>query len=554
MDQRLATANIDVDALLALTSLLSRDIQTTVWRFNEDNVTQIAPFALGNNGPSDGNRGAKQFRFNGLIDTLTTITERGFVTERVGRRHVVLISGSVEDSDNGWTVAESRQNTRLIDVVSRLQSADASVMAIDLHKGSDQPLLQTLAAATGGTYRRSSPGKDLETTFLHTLEQTTALDYLPLHDNLMRIDDSVTTATLLLFRDDPSLEFQLIPPFADEFTQVTAPDNVQWQQKPHYELITIRRPKVGTWQIDAPLNPDNRAVVTTNLHVAVTPLERNISVRSNQTLTIQLIRNNVRVTEKATLDNVALQVIQKGNDKPNHEWYPLDDGRNSDSKRGDGIYTVVLSNSLTAGSHELIVDLEGRTFQRQHRQFIDVHKDPVWMDTTLLPSEGHYVVSIIPRIAMLDPESLIISAFVNDPSGKKWETVVPRLNLYEWRLGVKTHEGRQPYRLELNVAGTSSDGKAVSVWLASLDLGQSSRVRADEISHSDDVATLSEKAEQQKPATEPPSGSYPNRIGTVLQLVAVNTLLLTVLYFGMRRWRRGNENWLAEIRGALTND
>src|SRR5690606_663859 len=122
------------------------------------------------------------------------------------------------------------------------------------------------------------------------LDDLPTKNQIPLFDNRFRVDDQVEEITLLLFRRRGSASVVLVKPDGSKIYFNTAEaQQVRWHDASSYDLIEIKNPMPGPWQVIGRLLPESRIMLLTEIKLHVDPLPANLMVG-------ETIKINARLT------------------------------------------------------------------------------------------------------------------------------------------------------------------------------------------------------------------------------------------------------------------
>jgi len=531
--------NLRVPALKLITGLLPRNSQAGVWTFGRY-VNMLVPHGtVDDNWRNRAMAAAEQISSHGLYTNMeATLADATWDWKQAGdgesRRSVILLTdGYVDISPDKQKNSASRERI-LNDILPRLQRAGVTIHTIALSDDADHLLLRQLATASGGRYKKAS-AEGLERIFFHLFEEATAPQTLPLVDNSVLVDDSIEELTLLIFRRPAAPPTRLTTPHGIEFGAERLPPNVRWHHEKRYDLITIERPMVGTWQVAADMDPDNRVMVVSDLNVITTRLPDNLGLGERYTFLVSLTEQGRVIEKKEFLHFVKVTVKQENSQGGHWEWLLLDNGRHADAAPGDGTYTLELDESLEPGTQRLSVDVDGTTFRRHLQQTFHVHNSPV--EAVIETVDGIPALFVIPRAGMIEPDSMAVTAVIFENNGAIQETLaVPRLNHNQWQLDLGAYQATGAYRLEVQVQGSKPDGKPLQVTVGPLHFGTPPPSPPSAEEDSEAAAVVSEDA----PETD--SGGPVNQeagfswLWVVAQVILINFLLIGGLIFAYRKW------------------
>lgn len=566
-DSAAQRAGLD-SAIAALLTILPSGTTSAVWPLRSGPSARDASSSPGSTVPAPPSD-ADTTSAGALVSAFEKLIKEWTPQPGGSRRHVILlVAGTAPESSTGNSQDTAAEKQLLNELLPRLQETQAALHVI-APSHTDTGLLQQLVVATDGWYLEASNPSDAEKEFLELLENLAQHDTLLLQDGLVKFDASVATARLVLFRSDPNLPARLVPPGTIGFSQFNAPSNIAWRQEARFDVVTITKPTPGTWQILTENDVRHRAFAQASLQLATTAVPRNVVVGTRREFTLALLQNGKLVTDRNVLDHVVVKASQFQGATEQRLWFPMDNGRAGDAVADDGIFTVVLDDYLPAQSYHFVVDVEGLNFERRHPLRMDVHDQSVWAQIKPGADDHRFVVSILPRHGLVDPETMTVLAHLTQAGMDPRELRVPRFTSTTWRLELELETRSTRDVLEINVQANASRGQPASLWLPPMTLPaaspprqESSRplnVTADHASdapHTSTPETAAETNETSSDAAPAPTSSetWPNWVSSSLQLLIINTGLAAMGWLALRSWRRREHRWHSEIEGALAHD
>jgi hypothetical protein len=397
--------NLRVPALRLLAEFLPQGSTVGIWLFAEDTERLHPPEPVDSAWRErvTANLGRIHSRglFTDIEDAILTATADWESPADGETRHLLLFTdGLVDVADDTEASEDSRQ--RLInDHIIELQEANIQLHGIGLSDEIDAELMQQLTSRTGGWLEIAQDAETLQRIFMRMLEQTAAPTTVPLLDNHFEIDERIQEFTVLIFRT-PDQAIALINPNGQRISQDdSAVMAMRWLTQPGYDLITVDTPEAGTWQIDAPQDPDNRVVVVTDLGLAMTPPPN--TVRSGEAIPVdawvteqgQLLQNLdflEVLAAKAQLTAITTDVQTQ---------HPL--LLESATHHFHGQFATT---ELPVGTYQLDVQIDSGTFQRQIRRRIEVVGAPVIITyTPVMPTTPGEPARLIADL-MIDTQAI----------------------------------------------------------------------------------------------------------------------------------------------------
>ena len=398
-------------------------------------------------------------------------------------------------------------------------------------------------------YKKVSSADDLQKLFLQMLEQSVKLDTLPLEKNKFNVDASVNDMTLLVFNKNAAEPTKLITPDKKIWDEKSSSSKVKWFRDEGFDLITIKTPQHGQWEIVAPEDKNNRVVVATNLKLKVKELPSYLMFGDVLKVTAELEEDGKSLTNKNLLSKFDFSITRQveGHGESSYEM-PRPNKNN--------ISEYQLPAVFKKGINELTIKAKSPTVEREvHHQF-KVYETPA--EITISKKEGQYEVKVIPYTNLLRLDSVKINVVLEDESIH--ELVRDK---EEWLLKVDGKYKETPFTL--NVEAVRADGNPVSMSFNKI-LSSASGGKKLKLSDEKDLKELSlknkdtvkptgenkknDKSENEAQDTE---DELPDRIETrkketgiswtnIIGLVAVGNIILFGLLGGVFLYLRKRKN------------
>lgn len=303
-------------------------------------------------------------------------------------RNMLLLSDGMVDISKDKAANAQAQKRLLTEIVPRLQAEHIRVHTIALSKDADSKLLREIADRTGGIFVAADSAEALQRAFLKIFEAAAPRDGLPLVDNKFVVDKSVKELTILAFRDKADTPNSLKTPDGNLITEQSSRSlpNWRWDASGGRDLITIEQPSPGEWQIIGAKDPDNRALIITDLKLNVTSIPTRVYPGEVFNGSLELTNHGVPVTQPALTQTIKA-AIQERRDTEVIQSIPLSDsGADPDIIGGDGKFDYQLNLIDPAGVYSLVAIAESPTFQRSWRQnFAMAPSAPVTIQSITTP-------------------------------------------------------------------------------------------------------------------------------------------------------------------------
>lgn len=466
--------NLRQPALNLFVSLLPTGTQSGVWTFGQW-VNMLVPHGpVTEQWKSNARNSVEKINSTGLYTNIEDVIRKSTwgwtdTTPTPGseRSLILLTDGLVDISKDEQNNRASRR--RIVqELLPKLQKAEVRIHAIALSSESDSNLLKQLTTATGGRFEVIETSEGLERLFLHLFESVAQTDSLPLTENRVKVDDSIKEMTFLVFRKNTKDESTITSPSGKTYSIDNQADEITWHKESQYDLVTVKNPESGFWEINAEVDPDNRVMVVTDLKLINTKLPATLYVGDKQDFHLHLEDKGNKIDQQDFLHFVRVTLNQSALDKKNKEktWKLklLDTGKGADKKAKDGIYSVKLDKSLIPGEHEIEVVVNGTTFRRIYRKQIIIYEDPATASIEHI-SNNILKLSVFPYQGIIDPDAMRVTAEHKLPNGKIDKVKVSRVNPAEWVHEFSTDEIDGKHEITIMISGNKKDGSPIKATL-----------------------------------------------------------------------------------------
>ncbi|MGC9456514.1 MAG: VWA domain-containing protein [Halothiobacillaceae bacterium] len=476
--------NLRRPALRILADLMPEEATAGAWFFGERVTGMMSPRAI-DSAARDRLRGiARQVRsneqFTDIAAALEAATENWPVAEEHAPRHVIFLSdGMVDISKDDEENAEARRRV-MDEIIPMLQARRVHVHAIALSDGADIPLLRALAERTGALFETMQEADRLQRAFLHLFEAAAPRDSLPLEDNRFYVDGTVTELTILAFRAPDGAPTTLILPDGSRETVGTAArlEGWRWDDEGGRDLITIESPPTGEWQIEGALDPDNRAMIVTDLKIRGSTMPSRIYPGEQVEGDVFFTDGDRPITRKQFLDQMDVRILDEDMQGTTMLDIVLNDqGMDPDIIGGDGHFSYVIERDYERGQYGFVAQAVAPTFQRQWRQNFAIASHPPVEATRVRITPGededfapHWQIDLIPDPTLIETDSLEIDAqLVCGDSPPQSLAFEPAANAaYEATLGPE--QSALACRAQIHVKGRMTFDRPIDLTLPAVEL------------------------------------------------------------------------------------
>jgi uncharacterized protein (TIGR03503 family) len=409
--------NLRIPALKMLNGLIPAGSYAGVWNFGRYVNMSVKWGKVDEAWRKQADIGAAKIHSNGLYTDIESALARATLgwdkADPNEQRSIILLTDGQVDISKNEAENNASRNTVLTKSIQALNKLGVKVHAIALSKDTDETLLKQLALETGGSFEIAESAKELQKIFLKLFERATDPDMIELVGNEFTIDKSVKEMTLLIFRPEKAKETQLYPPGSAIISSELKGKSV-WRSEEGYDLITIKKPEVGVWKIDAYNDPDNRLMVVTDLKLQVLEVPAYITPSESLSIVAELHNKNRRISKNSFLRFVEFNLMHIDGNGTENKLALI----HSDVVDDKGQYQNLLEGGMAEGKHSFIVTIDSRTFNRSKRIDVEVQW-PVKVEIEPTSESGTYRVTIQAREEYLKPDTLHPNVQIKTPNGEQ---------------------------------------------------------------------------------------------------------------------------------------
>ncbi len=450
--------NLRASAVRLLVGLVPDSAQAGIWTFGRHVNMAVKHQTVDADWKRAARKEADAIHSRGLFTNIEAVLDKSSYGWKKPdprfRRHVILLTDGMVDISKDKSKNQASRQRILETLLPRLKRAGVHVHTIGLSKNADAELLATLSRVTGGWHETVSDANQLQKVFLRLFEKSTPVNTLPIRGNAFSVDRNVTDMTLLVFRKADAPASGLITPEKKTWTKANHPAPVSWFEEKGYDLITVKRPAAGQWQIKADADPDNRVMVLTNLRLQTDGLPNSLLPGESLKINAWLEQKGRVVTRKGFLNLVDFLVERESPAGGRSKLRLKDDGKRADAKIGDGKYSGRVNIAPHAGIHELKILAKGATFERMQQHKVRVFESPAEIEVEQVEGD-RYTVEIHPYAGLMRPGSLKVAMY--DASGESITLQQSEQDRWHADLSVPDHDKL----ISISIKGTrySSDAQ-----------------------------------------------------------------------------------------------
>jgi len=381
------------------------------------------------------------------------------------RSSIILLTDGMVDIDKNPEV-NRREWRRIVDeILPKLERAGVAVHTIALSDNADTDLLNKLSLSTGGVAAVAKTADDLMKVFLKAFDVAAPMEQVPLADDGFVIDSSVEEFTALIFRKDQSDPTQLLGPDGERLSADTRSKYVNWYRADNYDLITVKQPLEGQWQVMADMEPDSRVTVVSNLNLRVNPLPVNIfkAQQLNTSFVLQEDGATIIRPEFLSLMEIEASMLAGKDEFDLREiWQQKVD---TQVPPADGKFSIALPAFAKEGIYQLSITVDGKSFVREfnHQFTTRVMFDG---DVTQKFNDGKmdFVLTVRAFDMHVAVDKTKVVATIVDPDGRNKILPLVSTALDTWQTTLSP-ESEGQYIANIRVRGEKDDGARFDISL-----------------------------------------------------------------------------------------
>lgn len=219
-------------------------------------------------------------------------------------------------------------------------------------------------------------------------EDNTSTNQISYFDNRFRLDSQLDEVTFVFYRVSGSAPVILVRPDGTKIKiNQHEEDRVTWYEDKTYDLVKIKSPMAGPWQVIGNVLPNSKIMLVTDVTMEVEPLPSLILSGETLKLKAKLSNGGKEIKNSGFREVVQLNVQMFSSNNALYDNFAaepvkltsfLDDGRGLDEKPGDHIFTGEFNLAVSPGEWipEYFITLP--TFERKLIQDpIILHPYPV---------------------------------------------------------------------------------------------------------------------------------------------------------------------------------
>ncbi|MFV7783209.1 TIGR03503 family protein [Shewanella marisflavi] len=294
--------------------------------------------------------------------------------------------------------------------------------------------------------------------------------------NRFRIDHMVDELTLFVQREYGSAPVIIVLPDGSKWYATRHPESVQWVDGLSGDIITIKSPMPGPWQLLGKVVKGSKIDKISKLAIEVEPLPRPLYQGERLKITAKLLGDAQRIRMPGLDYLVDWTAKFISEHRPGDENFAAgtlivgsykDNGEGLDGTPDDGVFTANINLNQPWGHYRYLVSAKNNIFSREVGGDIELLPMPVSLSviTPDDPLTGRWQVEVA-----VDDEQLVLANThfefeLVGPAGLQMTLPVQSINKKRMQLTLPQVSEFGSYRIKGVVAATSVSGREVLITL-----------------------------------------------------------------------------------------
>lgn len=496
-----------------LVGLFPKGSKAGVWTFGES-VDVLVP----NKNVSDGWRSiartkASKITSTSLFTNIPAVIEAAAQNTEPGyRTSLILLTDGMVDISKSKAENEAARQRLLNEILPRLRQSGVIVHTVALSKSADRDLMERIAADTGGLFAIAETADQLKRIFLQAFDAAVPAEQVPLANNRFLVDSSIDELTALVMHK-PGKPLELVSPDNKRHSFSSHGDDFKWFQGDGFDLITVTKPYEGEWQLAAELEEGSRVTIVSNLSLVSSRYSESLFTGDAAQEMLAALKQQGEVVKDPAFIKLVKFGVNAQRREDGKQW-TLDLSAANPAPT-DGYFRTAMAMLSEAGTYDLNIVAEGKTFQRSQKQTVAVREN---FDVRVAVTDGippGHRVTLLAQNPQIDVPTVKVTAHIKDADGKNEEKSVMAADR-EWPLTLEATGNKGRLEVYFDVAGQNKKGEKFNYRSATVAIDQNGgqvvapaqKEAAPEAKHEEPkaetpAAPAKEEAKHEEPKAEP---------------------------------------------------
>ena len=315
-----------------------------------------------------------KLEFNGQTTNLAAALEAGLAAfpdqeDSSHRKLVLLLTDGRLDLGKHREKEEAAARARIVDsLIPEYHRRDISLYTIAFTTAADRGFLEEMAEASAGESRFIADAQTLHQAFSQIFIGAHGAESFSLDQASIRIDASIKELSLVFAKSTPGERIALLTPQQRTVQASDTPEGTTWLSTPAYDLVRMREPQHGIWQIERSGN-----------------VQSGVGIIAESTLSLQVefgtafIETGVPLAIRAFLEDESQTPasVHHEEEQTTTAQVSTPDGPLSLilAPQTDGSFSATTPVLRTAGKYSISVTTTTPTLQRQRTRTFEVHRE-----------------------------------------------------------------------------------------------------------------------------------------------------------------------------------
>ncbi len=538
--------NLRIPAVKLLINLLPEGIKAGIWLFAQKSSVIVETGLVNQQWKKNALAKISKIHSSGLLTNIEEAIELSASdwfnsTKTKQNRHLILLTdGMVDVSKDIMQSAESRERI-LVEKIPLLQQAGVKILAIALSEYADAALLNKLAFDTNGWFEIAKSADQLQKVFFKIFKKAIPQDSVPLKDNAFTVDSTIKEFSILIFKKMGAPVTALLAPDMTKILSAKHDDTVAWLDEKNYDLVTIKKPLPGKWKIEAEMDPDNEVMIVTDLKFQLDEIPNHISEKEPFNITAYFSDQGHLISREDFLKLVDISIQQTDEFGGKNKWKmePVNDK--------PGLFSKTLGTKLGKGQYSIRVLADGKTFQREIVQSIEVVESLIEIKTDVNIEERTVRLRLVVDEDVINTEKMAVQVTISQPNHSSEHKAMEKMN-GKWELIVEAPNEGERKVVNFSVMAKTREENSVSPDIKPIVIDDSlfakpdskqkiSKVAEEEISES--VEKIEGETDDKK--AEEIVADPVNWVKTIAIVIGINIFIFVVSFFLFRLMKKKAE-------------
>ncbi|PYE31181.1 uncharacterized protein (TIGR03503 family) [Idiomarina fontislapidosi] len=382
-----------------------------------------------------------------------------------------------------------------------------------------------------------------------TAEQTSQLNLindpmanrLPIEGQRFRIDENIDEITLLFFRERGSSPLILIKPDGSKWYEARHPiEQVTWYTNENFDMIRIKEPMPGPWQVAGRVDEENDAVIVSDVKFKAEPLPSPLYENEHIKVEGTLYNGDSPVKTARFHETVILEVLFISTNNADFDNFGVDpkrigefsdNGRGYDEYSGDGTFTSRFKLNITPGeylpTYELTTPLYDRSYETEP---VVIEASPVKFEMKLAKQaeQDHKLIIDIDdqRVAL---KSFALNGKVDFPNGEERTFSLSEVNKSKVSVPIANLDYGK-HLIDMSVFATNQQGREFELVIDDYSF-IANRPSPQPLSQAEQLAAKRSALEQERLEKQRQRDEQDSQL--IANIIAIVSINLVLVIFGV---------------------